>query len=195
MIVTTQQLKEQYANYSNPIAKINRDVKQGKLFPLVKGIYETNPNTNGSRLAQFIYGPSYLSFDYVLYQQGLIPEAVYNTFTCATYNKKKIKTYTNCFGTFIYRDVPSTVYNLGVIAYQEEGYSFSMATAEKALCDKLYILPPVKTIKDLKQMLFEDLRIDKDKFNQLNMQDILDIAPFYHSTNLNLFSKYIKGAK
>ena len=92
MIVTTQQLKEQYANYSNPIAKINRDVIQGKLFHLVKGIYETNPNTNGSRLAQFIYGPSYLSFDYVLYQQGLIPEAVYNTFTCATYNKKKIKT-------------------------------------------------------------------------------------------------------
>ena len=55
MIVTTQQLKEQYANYSNPIAKINRDVIQGKLFPLVKGIYETNPNPHGSRLAQFIY--------------------------------------------------------------------------------------------------------------------------------------------
>lgn len=195
MIITFQQLKESYSNLTDVKGKIARDIKKGKLFPLVKGIYETNSNAQGARLAQYIYGPSYLSFDYVLFVQSLIPETVYNTFTCATFNKKKRKTYTNKFGTFIYRDVPSAVYNLGVIAYQEEGYSFSMATAEKALCDKLYILPPVKTIKDLKQMLFEDLRIDKDKFNQLNMQDILDIAPLYHSTNLNLFSKYIKGAK
>ena len=195
MIITFQQLKESYINLTDVKGKIARDIKKEKLFPLVKGIYETNSNAQGARLAQYIYGPSYLSFDYVLFVQSLIPETVYNTFTCATFNKKKRKTYTNKFGTFIYRDVPSAVYNLGVIAYQEEGYSFSMATAEKALCDKLYILPPVKTIKDLKQMLFEDLRIDKDKFNQLNMQDILDIAPFYHSTNLNLFSKYIKGAK
>lgn len=195
MIITFQQLKESYSNLTDVKGKIARDIKKGKLIPLVKGIYETNSNAQGARLAQYIYGPSYLSFDYVLFVQSLIPETVYNTFTCATFNKKKRKTYTNKFGTFIYRDVPSTVYNLGVIAYQEEGYSFSMATAEKALCDKLYILPPVKTIKDLKQMLFEDLRIDKDKFNQLNMQDILDIAPLYHSTNLNLFSKYIKGAK
>lgn len=195
MIVTTQQLKEQYVNYSNPIAKINRDVIQGKLFPLVKGIYETNPNTNGSRLAQFIYGPSYLSFDYVLYQQGLIPEAVYNTFTCATYNKKKIKTYTNRFGTFIYRDVPKAVFSLGVLAFQDEEYSYQMATAEKALCDKLYTISPVKTIKDLERLLFEDLRIDEDKFNELNKQDILKLAPLYHSTNLKLLAKFIKGEK
>ena len=195
MIVTTQQLKEQYANYSNPIAKINRDVIQGKLFPLVKGIYETNPNTNGSRLAQFIYGPSYLSFDYVLYQQGLIPEAVYNTFTCATYNKKKVKTYTNSFGTFIYRDVPKAVFSLGVLAFQDEEYSYQMATAEKALCDKLYTISPVKTIKDIERLLFEDLRIDEDKFNELNKQDILKLAPLYHSTNLNLLAKFIKGEK
>lgn len=84
MIITTQQLKEKYVDYSNPLAKINRDVKQGKLFPLVKGIYETNPKINGSILAQFIYGPSYLSFDYALYHYGLIPEIVYRTFTCAT---------------------------------------------------------------------------------------------------------------
>ena len=37
MILTTQQLKEKYNNYSNPIAKINRDIKQEKLFPLGSG--------------------------------------------------------------------------------------------------------------------------------------------------------------
>lgn len=192
MIITTQQLKEQYADYSNPLAKINRDVKQGKLFPLVKGIYETNLNTNGSSLAQFIYGPSYLSFDYVLYQQGLIPEAVYNTFTCATYNKKKIKTYKNRFGTFIYRDVPNNVFSYGLMVNVDGNYAYHIATPEKALCDKLYTISPVKTIKNLKRLLFDDLRIDEDKFNELNKQDILKLAPLYHSTNLNLLAKFIK---
>ena len=195
MIITTQQLKEQYINYSNPITKIGRDVRQGKLFPLVKGIYETNLNTHGSRIAQFIYGPSYLSFDYVLHYQGLIPEAVYNTFTCATYNKKKIKAYTNSFGTFIYRDVPKTVFSLGVLAFQDGEYSYQVATAEKALCDKLYTLSPVRNIKDLEKLLFEDLRIDEDRFNELNKQDILKLAPLYRSTNLNLLAKFIKGEK
>ena len=92
MIITAQQLKEQYSKYVDINGKIARDVKKEKLFPLVKGIYETNPNTNGSRLAQFIYGPSYLSFDYALAEYGLIPEAVY-VFTCATFNKKKINAH------------------------------------------------------------------------------------------------------
>lgn len=195
MVVTIQQLKEQYKNYSNPITKISRDVKNEKLFPLVKGIYETSSNTNGFMLAQFIYGPSYLSFDYVLYRQGLIPETVYNTFTCATYNKRKIKKYTNKFGTYIYRDVPNIVFSLGVLSFQNEEYSYLIATAEKALCDKLYTISPVKSIKDLKKLLFEDLRIDEERFEQLNKQDILELAPLYHSTNLNLLAKYIKGKK
>ncbi len=195
MIITTQQLKEEYSDFVDINGKILRDIKNGKLFPLVKGIYETNPNTHGSRIAQFIYGPSYLSFDYVLHYQGLIPEAVYNTFTCATYNKKKIKTYTNSFGTFIYRDVPKAVFSLGVFAFQDGEYSYQVATPEKALCDKLYTISPVKTIKDLERLLFEDLRIDEDRFNELNKRDILELAPLYRSTNLNLLEKLIKGEK
>lgn len=195
MVITAQQLKEQYSKYSNPIAKINRDVKQGKLFPLVKGVYETDPNAFAPYLAQFIYGPSYISFDYILHYQGLIPEAIYHTVTCATYNKKKIKTYTNKFGTFIYRDVPSAVFSLGVLVINTGGYSYQVATPEKALCDKLYSITPIKTVRDLEVLLFEDLRIDEDKFNELNKEELLELAPLYHSTNLNLLAKFIKGEK
>lgn len=70
-----------------------------------------------------------------------------------------------------------------------------MATAEKALCDKLYIMPPVRTIKELKRMLFEDLRIHEEDFDKLNRRDLLQLAPLYHSMNLNLLSKYLKGEK
>ena len=195
MIITTEQLKEQYSHLSDPIGKISRDVKKGLLFPLVKGVYETDAYAHGSKLAQFIYGPSYLSFDYVLYAQGLIPEAVYNTFTCATFNKRRVKTYTNHFGTFIYRDVPSEVFSLGVFVFTEGSYSYQVAGAEKALCDKLYTISPVRSIKGLKQLLFEDLRIDEDAFNALNKNDILKIAPLYRSTNLNLLAKFLKEGK
>ncbi|MBO5356912.1 MAG: hypothetical protein J6A95_04010 [Clostridia bacterium] len=195
MIITTEQLKEQYSHLSDPVGRISRDVKKGLLFPLVKGIYETDANAHGSKLAQFIYGPSYLSFDYVLFTQGLIPEAIYNTFTCATFNKRKVKTYTNHFGTFIYRDIPSDVFSLGVFVFTEGNYSYQVASAEKALCDKLYTISPVRSIKGLKQLLFEDLRIDEDAFNALNKDDILKIAPLYHSTNLNLLAKFLKEGK
>lgn len=195
MIVTTQQLKEHYKDLVDPNGRIARDIKNGKLFPLVKGIYETDPNAFAPCLAQFIYGPSYISFDYVLQYRGLIPEAVYNTITCATYNKRRKKTYKNKFGTFTYRDVPKEVFNLGVVAIQLNGYSYQVATVEKALCDKLYTISPMDNISDLKKLLFEDLRIYEDKFHELNKDDILKIAPLYHSTNLNLLIKFIKGER
>ena len=193
MIVTSQQLKEHYAHLSDINGKISRDVKNGFLYPLVKGIYETDGNVHGSRLAQFIYGPSYLSFDYALCQYGLIPEAVYNTFTCATFNKKKIKKYNNHFGTFIYRDVPSQVFYLDVYIFTDGQYSYHIASKEKALCDKLYTVSPVRNIKKFKELLFDDLRIDRDEFDKLNKNNLLQLAPLYHSTNLNLLVKLIKG--
>jgi len=193
MIITIAQLKTKYQSLVDKNGKIARDVKQGKLFPLVKGLYETDPNADGAKLAQFIYGPSYVSFDYVLYKNGLIPEAVYKTYTCATFNKKKIKTYTNHFGTFVYRDVPKDVFPMGIQVYQEGEYTYWVATSEKALCDKLYALPPVRTIKAFRTLLFVDLRLDETEFARLNQEDLLELAPLYHATNLQWLTKLIKG--
>ena len=193
MIITIAQLKTKYQSLVDKNGKIARDVKQGKLFPLVKGLYETDPNADGAKLAQYIYGPSYVSFDYVLYKNGLIPEAVYKTYTCATFNKKKIKTYTNHFGTFVYRDVPKDVFPMGIQVYQEGEYTYWVATSEKALCDKLYALPPVRTIKAFRTLLFVDLRLDETEFARLNQEDLLELAPLYHATNLQWLTKLIKG--
>lgn len=193
MIITIEQLKLQYKDYVDIPGKISRDIKTGKLFPLVKGVYETDGTVYGAKLTQFIYGPSYLSFDYVLHQQGLIPETVYNTFTCATFNKRRIKTYNNHFGTFIYRDVPKEVFSLGVVAVQDGNYTYLKATPEKAFCDKLYTVSPVLSIRNLKNLLFEDLRIDEEKFNELNKEDLLKLAPLYRSSNLNFLAKFIRG--
>ena len=191
MILTTQMLIEQYQNYANPKAKIKRLVDGGALYPVTRGIYESDKNVSGYCLAGAIFGPSYLSFDYALSVYGLIPEAVY-TFTSATFDKKKFREQENHFGRFTYRDVPSEAYPFGIVFKEENGYIYQMATPEKALCDKLYTMPPVTSQKEIERMLFEDLRIDRTEFEKLNADEILQIGDQYHCNNLKYLMKYLR---
>lgn len=191
MIVTASMLLDQYRDYGDPAGKIMRLRKEGKIIPLTRGLYEMDPRAPGQCLAGAIYGPSYLSFDYALSVYGLIPEAVY-AYTSATFEKKKKKEYINQFGKYMYRDVPSAVYPFGIVIKDEGGYSYLIATPEKALCDKLYSMPPVTSVKDIGLMLFEDLRIDEDGFSNLNAEDILQIGEGYHCNNLKYLMKYLK---
>lgn len=191
MIITFDDLAIRYKDYTDIKGRIRRDIQTGKLTQVARGVYESNANTDGKYLAGIIYGPSYLSFDYALSHYSLIPESIYNTYTSATFNKGKIKRYENSFGLYIYRDIPNAVYNLGVNIVEENGYSYQIASAEKALCDKLYSLQPVKNKRELNMLLFSDLRIDKILFDKLNKDDIMQLAPLYKSTNLKLLMKII----
>ena len=92
MIKTTKILLEELSNYANPYSKIKQLVKEQKLIPIIKGIYETDKNISGHYLSSVICGPSYLFFEFALSYYGLIPEAVY-TFTSATFMKRKTKEY------------------------------------------------------------------------------------------------------
>ena len=163
-ILTTQALLEKYKDYSNPADKIKRETEKQNLITLKKGLYVDDKNLEGALLAQFIYGPSYLSFEYALWYydmipEGMIPEGIMRIYTSATFSKRKRKMYENYFGTYIYKDVPKAAFNVGVKTEEYEGTTYLIATKEKALCDKLYIMPPVRTLKDIKDMLFDDLRI------------------------------------
>lgn len=191
MIKTTKILNEEYAKYKNPSKKIERLVKEGKLFKVTRGLYETNLNISGAYLAASICCPSYLSFDYALSYYGLIPEAVY-TFSSATFSKNKQKKFITKFGTFTYRDVPSSVYPLGLRIINENNYFFQMATVEKALCDKLYTIKPLQNISDIEILLFDDLRIYKDEFLKINKEDIYVLAKYYKCKNINLLVKYLR---
>ena len=114
-------LIQDYASYSNPKMKIGRLVKEGKLIPIIQGIYETDKSIPGYYLSGIIYDPSYLSFEFALSWYGLIPETVYN-YTSASYSKKKKKEYDTYFGRFTYRDVPTSVYPYGTKIIEENGY-------------------------------------------------------------------------
>lgn len=193
MVESTDSLRLKYSreNIKNADTKIAREVKKGNLIKLKNGLYETDPKTNGMYLGCVLYGPSYISFDYALAHYGLIPERVVK-YTLATYNKKKKKEYKNQFGIYIFQDVPKECYSVGIDLVIEGNYSYQIASPEKALCDKLYTLPPIKNLSDMEIMLFDDLRIDEDEFLNLNYDLICDIEKYYHSTNVTLLKKYFK---
>jgi hypothetical protein len=191
MILSAAMLSEKLNNYSDQAGKIMRMKKNGDIIPLVRGIYTDDKNIPAYLLAGTIYGPSYISFDYALSLHGLIPEAVY-TVTSATFEKKKIKEYNNYFGHFYYHDIPSEAYPFGISVNTENEYHYLLATPEKALCDKLYIMPPVTSQKDIETMLFDDLRIDRVLFYKLNFEDIFQIEEKYHSNNIKYLAKYLR---
>lgn len=192
MIKTTNELLFQLQEYKNPKTKIQRLVKEGKLFPIRRGIYETEENVSMFLLAGTIYSPSYISFASALSYYGLIPERVYAC-TSATQNKNRMKTFHTSFGDFYYRDIPEDAYPYGVLWKQESDcYSYLIASPEKAICDMLYIQKPVYSMKALEEMLFSDLRIDEDEFANLNYQDMEFLCPKYHRTTLNVLEKYLQ---
>ena len=141
MIKTTAMLHDELQRYANPAAKICRMMDSGQLTPLIKGLYETDASVPGHYLAGVLYGPSYLSFEFALAWHGLIPEAVYG-YTSATCGKGRKKRYDTVFGTFLYRDVPVVVFPYSIQLHLENGYSFTIASPEKAICDQLYTLSP-----------------------------------------------------
>ena len=183
MIKTTDMLLEELREYASPRSKLSRMAKNREIFPIVKGLYETDKGTPGIYLAGSIYGPSYVSFEYALGHYGLIPEAVY-TLTCATFEKKKAKKYETPFGTFTYRDVPSEAFPLALTLVNENGYYYRIATLEKALCDILYTLRPTANAAELHTMLNDDLRIEDSELRKLDAALVAELSEHYHTTNV-----------
>lgn len=194
MIKTTAMLLQELADYANPAAKIRRMAQSGQLVPIIKGLYETDGTIPGHYLSGVIYGPSYLSFEFALSWHDLIPEAVY-AFTSATCGKGRRKQYDTVFGTFVYRDVPIAVFPYGTTLHEENGYSFMLASPEKAICDLLYTRSPCGSRMELRQLLFNDLRMDESAFRGTNWNDMMELAELYHTANHRLLISMVKEMK
>jgi hypothetical protein len=152
-------------------------MRSGKLQGVVKGIYVTAPELrkrplSHEILANKIYGPSYVSFEYVLSQAGLIPEVV-RTLTSAT--PKRNRDFDTPLGRFCYRHLPPAVYSFGWTRREHsDGSGWLEAFPEKALLDWLYRSGSVRSVSSLEARLFEDLRLDLDLFRGLDWQRLLE---------------------
>lgn len=165
-------------------------IQKKQIIQIKRGLFETDANAPPYALASSIYGPSYLSFEYALYRWDFIHDRV-RTFTSAAFQKNKSKEFVTPFGFFSYESIGENVFPYAVTVLNENGYSYQIATAEKALCDLLYKAHPVKNIWELKKLLFETLRLDESNFYKLNKNDIKFLAPRYKRKNLLLLANYI----
>src|SRR3989344_742034 len=122
-------------------AKLAQLKKVGYLVPLKKNLYVTDPyfqKTNRLFYAEYLTGilrsPSYLSLEYILAKENIIPEGIVN-FTSITL--KSSREFTNVIGTFLYRNLKPHLFT----GYIEEGWDEKVirrATHAKALFDWLY---------------------------------------------------------
>lgn len=194
MVKTARMLQEELSSYSDPKNKIRRLLRDGALVRVTRGLYETDATTPPQFLAASICGPSYISFEYALAYYGMIPETV-PTVTSAAFEKGRVKRYETPFGAFVFHDVPSAAFPAGIATVVEEGRAFRIATPEKALCDTLWLRPPVSTYRDLEDLLFADLRLDPEAVDSINAEDIATLAELYRSTTIRRLAKYLKKGK
>ena len=179
-------------NYSSPKSKLTTMIQKGEIIKLRQGLYLKREDINYSKkiLANNIYGPSYISFEYALAYYGLIPERV-EVVTSASFNKNKHKKFLTPLGTFIYKDIPANVYPYGVTRIEEADGPFLIATKEKALCDTVSKIPNLRFIKDIAQLLFEDLRLEEDAVFALNKTELKQLCPLYKKNKLDLLCQFI----
>lgn len=192
MIHEISTLNVKFDEYKNIPTKINTELKAGNILRIKRGLYVDNIDKDYLLLANLCYGPSYISFEYALSFYGMIPEKV-SCITSATYSKKNRKLYRVDKYSYSYQNVPKEVFPYGLeILKDENGNSYKIASKEKALCDLLYSCYPVRSIKDLTILLFDNLRIDIEEIDKLNFDFIFEIGEKYHSNTINTFITYLK---
>ena len=147
--------------------KVSALEKKGDLIRLKQGLFALHPNLTGQLLstelvANYIYGPSYISLQYALRFYGLIPERVYTVTSMTT---RHSRVFCNSLGRFEYVHVDEKAFPIGVRAVTMDNATFLIASPEKALCDLIANISHLnlRYRKEILVWLEEDIRFDMDE--------------------------------
>ncbi|MBV5337958.1 MAG: hypothetical protein J0665_00150 [Deltaproteobacteria bacterium] len=193
-----QTLVEALKGYSRPRTKISALLRKGTIIRVKKGLYvlgeeERSQPVCRELLANLIYGPSYISFEFALFYYGLIPErAEMITSVCLG----RSRTFDTPVGYFSYRMTPLESFRAGMdrIA-SDDDRAFLMATAEKALADTLISdrSAAISTQRDLLDYLLNHLRIAPESLRRLNHDRLLDISARCRSRRVRLLAAVVSS--
>lgn len=166
-------LASQLTAYKSPRQKIVELEKEGSLIRLKRGLYVVSPKISGKLLsieliANHIYGPSYVSMESALRYYGLIPEKTYSVDSMTI---KRSRKFDNATAIFKYTYCPSSYYAIGVNQVAKEGFTFLIASPEKALCDVIIYTPQLRlrSMMVLQEYLRDDLRLDMREFFKMDI--------------------------
>ncbi len=125
----------QEINTINLLSKIKYYAKQGSLIRLIRGVFAKSNDYNVKELATSIYTPSYISFETVLREAGIIFQHHDSIFVAGPYPMtKKIGNH-----TIVFRKIKNSVlYNAFGIKNEK---NYSIATPERAFLDTIYLSP------------------------------------------------------
>lgn len=171
--ISHQVLMSLLKDYKRPNDKINELVKDEKLIPLKRGVYIWNSaqRPENFTIANFLYGPSYISVESALSFHGIIPEQVFGITSMTT---KQSKVFDNRIRRFEYKHLSTPYYSFGVKQEKLRENQFALvACPEKALFDKIVTTSGVlfRSEQTASEFLLENMRMNEDllKSFDLNM--------------------------
>jgi predicted transcriptional regulator of viral defense system len=191
-----QTLIDALKEYARPRDKITDLIRKGVIVRIKKGLYVLGQGYaqrpySKELLANLIYGPSYISLDWALRHYDMIPERVEAVTSVTTGRSRRFVTPA---GLFIYRNIPLTAFRYGMTQMEtEDGKTFLIASAAKALCDKIRDDRGIgmRSIKEMQRYLTTELRMDESALAALDPSQIEKIANGYQSAKLRLLKKYL----
>jgi hypothetical protein len=166
-------LSEPLSEYKRPNDKISELLKSKELIAIRRGLYVTGPNMDLPApspflIANHLRGPSYVSLESAMSYWGMIPE---RTYEISSVSIKTSKVYKTPVGRFSYQQLNTPYYSYGIknITHSPK-QTMLVASPEKALCDKVVLTPKInlRSIKQTREFLMEDLRIDSDMLSTLD---------------------------
>lgn len=191
--IEAQNLLPLLREYSNPRDCISRMVKRGELIRLKNGFFVIAEKIKKDpapyeQIANLLYGPSYISFEWALSYYGMIPEGVY---VVTSASAVKSKSFITPIGTFDYMNLSHSRYAIGIDQKENFAGRFLIATPEKALADLVHAKSKKLNSKDLLIDLVEGRRIEIDNLKSLNKKHMLEIAENYRSQTVNELVKVL----
>lgn len=149
--------------------KLDRLIKIGYLRVLKKGLYVTDSYYETAEkesyfeyITNVLREPSYISGEYVLSNEGLIPESVFSITSITTKTTRK---YGNFLGSFIYKNIKPLLFT-GFIEKKWLDKTIYIASKAKALFDYFYL----KRMDNVK-ISVSDARIDWGSFTKDNLRE------------------------
>lgn len=179
LVVSHATLTSVLAAYRAPNFKIHRWLDEGVLMSLKRGLYavpDASSQLSLPLIANHVYGPSYVSMEFMLSRYGLIPERVVQVTSVTT---RRGRVFENDLARFSYQRLPVAYYALGIDHVREsERVGFMVASREKALCDWLALTPNVNiySTKGLRVLLLDDMRMDEDILSELDVDKVTHFA-------------------
>ncbi len=149
---------------------LEQQVKEGLLIRLKQGVYtlRTDPPSE-EEIANKLYIPSYISFEYALAYYNILPEMPY-TITSAT--TKPTRLFTTQNKTFSYRTIKTEAY-MGYSLVRVGGREFLIADPEKSLTDYMYFCTLGKLSNN-----------DRFNLNLANKEKVLEYAKLYNRNRM-----------